>query len=68
LARAPRPALPAEVAARPKTGFSVPLGQWLTRLDDNDSWRRVRMLTGPSCPWARRWAYIVAECFGLLAP
>jgi asparagine synthase (glutamine-hydrolysing) len=67
LATAPRPPLVASGAARPKTGFSVPLGQWLTRLDDHDSWRKVPMLTHPSCPWARRWAYIVSERFGLLA-
>jgi asparagine synthase (glutamine-hydrolysing) len=66
LGTAPRPPLCASAAARPKTGFSVPLGQWLTRLDNHDSWRRVPMLTTPSCPWARRWAYVVAECFGLL--
>jgi asparagine synthase (glutamine-hydrolysing) len=67
LASAPRPALSAPVAARPKTGFSVPLGQWLTRLSDHDSWRAVPLLNAPSTPWARRWAYIVAERFGLLA-
>jgi len=67
LATAPRPPLFASAAGRRKSGFSVPLGQWLTRLDDHDSWRKVPMLTAPSCPWARRWAYIVADRFGLLA-
>jgi asparagine synthase (glutamine-hydrolysing) len=66
LAGAPEPRLPAAVASRGKTGFSVPVGQWLTRLDGYDSWRRVPLLTTRSCPWARRWAYIVAESFGLL--
>jgi asparagine synthase (glutamine-hydrolysing) len=67
LATAPRSPLVASAAARPKTGFSVPLGQWLTRLEDHDGWRKVPMLAHPSCPWARRWAYVVAERFGLLA-
>jgi asparagine synthase (glutamine-hydrolysing) len=68
LATAPRPPLFDHSAARPKTGFSVPLGEWLSRLADTDSWRKVPMLAAPSCPWARRWAYVVADCFGLLAP
>jgi asparagine synthase (glutamine-hydrolysing) len=67
LAAAPRPPLFDSSAARTKTGFSVPLGEWLTRLADTDSWRKVPMLAAPSCPWARRWAYIVADSFGLLA-
>jgi asparagine synthase (glutamine-hydrolysing) len=64
---APRPRVLAPVVAHKKTGFSVPLGQWLTRLHDHDSWRRVPLLSGASCPWGRRWAYIVADSFGLLA-
>lgn len=67
LAIAPRPRALGPVVAHSKTGFSVPLGQWLTQLDDHDSWRKVPLLNGPSCPWARRWAYIVADSFGLLA-
>jgi asparagine synthase (glutamine-hydrolysing) len=66
LASAPRPPLSAPVAARPKTGFSLPLGQWLTRLRDHDSWRALPLLNAPSTPWARRWAYIVGQRFGLL--
>jgi asparagine synthase (glutamine-hydrolysing) len=68
LASAPRPPLVPSAATRSKTGFSVPLARWLPRLDEHDSWRKVPMLTHPSCPWARRWAYIVADSFGLLAP
>jgi asparagine synthase (glutamine-hydrolysing) len=65
LAAAPRPPLSQAIAARPKTGFSVPLGRWLTTLDDHDRWQRVPMLNQPGCPWARRWAHIVADSFGL---
>jgi asparagine synthase (glutamine-hydrolysing) len=66
LASAPRPRLAASVAGRPKTGFSVPLGRWLTELADHDGWRRIPLLDDRSCPWARRWGYIVADSFGLL--
>jgi asparagine synthase (glutamine-hydrolysing) len=67
LAITPRPRVLPPVVAHPKTGFSVPLGQWLTRLNDHDRWRDISLLNAPSCPWGRRWAFIVADSFGLLA-
>ena len=66
LASSPTPALPAEIADRPKTGFSVPMAAWATSLPDYDSWRSVPALAHPRCSWARRWAYVVAENFAML--
>jgi asparagine synthase (glutamine-hydrolysing) len=66
LGATPRPQLPASLTNRPKSGFSVPLGQWLTRLNDHDGWKRIPQLKRADCPWARRWAYIVADGFGVL--
>jgi asparagine synthase (glutamine-hydrolysing) len=66
-AAAPSRPLPAEVLNRRKTGFTVPIAEWASRARWSDSWRSVRMLNHEHCPWARRWAYAVAEDFGLLA-
>jgi asparagine synthase (glutamine-hydrolysing) len=61
LGRAPRPALPAALLERPKTGFVVPIAGWLESLPGLDPWRRVPQLARKGCPWARRWAYTVAQ-------
>ncbi|MGY6214053.1 asparagine synthase (glutamine-hydrolyzing) [Methylolobus aquaticus] len=62
LALAPRPALPAEVIDRPKSGFSLPMDRWLAQTQLLDAWRRVPLLTRPGCHWSRRMAYgLVAE-------
>lgn len=66
LAMTVRPRLPESVTLRRKTGFSVPIGSWLGKMDDYQSWRRVPMLDQPHCPWSRRWAYTVADYFGML--
>ena len=66
LASAPRPPLPADVVDRPKTGFSVPIARWLTNMEEPAPWRRIPSLSDARCPWARRWAYTVADHFGLL--
>jgi asparagine synthase (glutamine-hydrolysing) len=64
--QSPARPLPAAVLARSKSGFNVPVGQWAGDLGAYDSWRRVPMLAHPRCPWARRWAYVVADGLGLL--
>lgn len=66
LARSPRPAVPAAVTDRPKTGFTVPMAEWIIEDPRYSSWRKQPSLTRDGCPWARRWAYEVAERFGLL--
>ena len=59
LAAAPRRALPEAVAARAKTGFTVPFADWLQRLPALDAWRRVPALARADCHWSRRLAYAV---------
>lgn len=66
LAHSPRPALPVEVTDRRKTGFSIPMGHWATNIPSFDGWRRVSSLAHPHCRWVRRWAYVVADSFGML--
>ena len=59
LAQAPEPALPAALQSRPKTGFVLPMEDWLSRSRRLDDWRRVRRLRRANCSWGRRWAYTV---------
>lgn len=66
LARTPRPPLPLSVTGRRKTGFSVPMGQWATTLSDFGAWRKVPLLAHERCSWGRRWAYTLADTFGML--
>jgi asparagine synthase (glutamine-hydrolysing) len=60
LASSPACALPPEIARRAKTGFAIPVSEWLQRDARLQKWRRVSLLSGPKCPWARRWAYQLA--------
>ncbi len=66
LANSPKSPLPDYITNRPKTGFSVPMQQWASTLNDFDSWKRLPKLSNPRCSWARRWAYTVADKFELL--
>jgi asparagine synthase (glutamine-hydrolysing) len=63
LAAAPAKPLPESVRNRPKTGFTTPVAQWLQQHQELDAWRRVPALNGDAVPWARRWAYVVADRF-----
>jgi asparagine synthase (glutamine-hydrolysing) len=49
--------LPSEVASRPKTGFTVPLWQWLRKSPAIGDWRRVKFLRRPNVHDYSRWAY-----------
>lgn len=60
LALAPRPALPAAVIDRPKSGFYLPMGEWLEQSGSLDGWRCVPKLNLAGCHWARRMAYGLA--------
>jgi len=51
MARTPQSPLPADVLKRPKTGFSVPVRQWL--VEDEPAYRNVQGLRG--------WAQFVAD-------
>ena len=62
--------LPSEVASRPKTGFTVPLWQWLRKSPAIDDWKRVKFLRRPNVHDYSRWAYtllsITPDTAGLL--
>ena len=63
LARSPRKPLPECVINRPKSGFSVPMGKWLSEATDKSAWAHLPLLAAPGAPWARRWARMVLEGF-----
>jgi asparagine synthase (glutamine-hydrolysing) len=60
LAAASGTPLPEAVVTRTKTGFTTPIASWLQRVPDH-SYTSVPALAAPKCPWARRWAYCVAD-------
>ena len=49
--------LPVGVAGRPKTGFTVPLWQWLRQSPAVSNWRQVKFLRRPNVHDYSRWAY-----------
>ena len=61
LAGSPTVPLPDQVARRPKTGFTTPVGEWQLRSEGTQAWREVPALARESCPWARRWCHVVAR-------
>jgi len=56
LARTPLKPLPDAIIHRPKTGFGLPMAQWLSEGADQSAWADMPLLTAPGTPWARRWA------------
>ena len=70
LLHALRDGLPAAAANRPKTGFTVPLWQWLRNSPATGTWRRVKFLRRPNVHDYSRWAYtllsMTPETAGLL--
>lgn len=62
LARAPRRPLPSELFERKKTGFGLPLAEWLSDPRVGmDAWRRVPLLCGDNVGYARRLAYSLVD-------
>jgi len=68
LAMAPRPPLPESLQRRRKTGFAVPLWDWIGGSARLDAWRAVPALQGPGFQGMRRWGFTVFRHFteGLL--
>ncbi len=50
-----------DVLRRQKTGFTVPVHDWLETQLGMDAWKRVPVLRSPRTHWSRRWSYVVAE-------
>ncbi len=61
LARSPENPLSEHIINRPKTGFSLPMGQWLSGSSDKSAWNEQLGLTQSNTPWARRWAMLVVQ-------
>ncbi|MDH7516684.1 MAG: asparagine synthase (glutamine-hydrolyzing) [Bacteroidota bacterium] len=66
LALSPSSPLPEKLSNRQKTGFQVPVREWLEGGAADDAWREIPSLRREGCPWARRWAYCVSRRFGLV--
>jgi asparagine synthase (glutamine-hydrolysing) len=49
--------LPSSATSRPKTGFTVPLWQWLRKSAATTDWKRVEFLRRPNVHDYSRWAY-----------
>lgn len=61
LAASPEKPLPESITKRPKTGFSLPMEQWLSAAIEQSAWDNIPSLSKPGTPWARRWAKLVME-------
>lgn len=61
LARSPQKPLPDSIINRPKTGFSLPMANWLANATDQSAWSSLPMLNAQGTPWARRWAKVVVD-------
>jgi asparagine synthase (glutamine-hydrolysing) len=61
LGRAPKINLPQHIIGRPKTGFSVPMTDWLPTAAARRDWAGNPLLADRGTPWTRRWATIVLE-------
>lgn len=65
LAKSTEKPLPEFIINRPKSCFSIPMGQWLTEATDQQAWGDLLMLTAPDTPLTWCWASVVIE--GILA-
>jgi len=63
MAQVPTTPLPETVANRAKTGFTVPMGQWLESDNTLDAWRRIPLLAKKKCHWSRRWAHTTLQAY-----
>jgi asparagine synthase (glutamine-hydrolysing) len=62
LAASPAATFGIDSNANLKTGFSIPMGPWVSNLRSTlDAWRGVPSLARDRCHWARRLAYSVYE-------
>jgi asparagine synthase (glutamine-hydrolysing) len=61
LARAPEKPLLDAVVNRPKTGFGVPMSDWISTLSDPGAKSGASSLSASQPSWARRWARSIVE-------
>ncbi len=63
LGNSPTRNLPPTILNRPKTGFSLPMAEWIKNHKDFYSWKKIPLLNEDTCDWSRRWAYSVYQNF-----
>ncbi|HEY5056612.1 MAG TPA: asparagine synthase (glutamine-hydrolyzing) [Acidobacteriaceae bacterium] len=68
LAQSPTRPLPESIINRPKSGFAVPMTEWLAAATGEQHWRNIPLLAATGTPWTRRWAKVVLEQGFQLAP
>lgn len=61
LGHSPRRPVPESLIRRAKTGFGIPVAQWIEKSARQNAGRRLPVLAGDHMPWARRWACQVAR-------
>jgi len=61
LAQSPARPLPESIINRPKSGFAVPMTEWLAAATGEQHWSNIPLLAAPGTPWTRRWAKVVLE-------
>jgi asparagine synthase (glutamine-hydrolysing) len=59
LANSPANPMPKDIINLPKTGFSIPMNEWLIGASDQRQWAANPLLAPAGTPWARRWAATV---------
>ena len=59
LAHSPLRPLPDAIVNRPKTGFAVPMTDWLRAASSRHDFHASPLLAAPGTPWTRRWASVV---------
>ena len=45
--------------SRSKSGFNVPVDNFINKLDDYDNWKAIECLRDPHSGSSRRWSYVV---------
>lgn len=63
LAKSPAVSLPDRIINRPKTGFAVPMTQWMASATEHRNWDKSPLLGPRKTPWTRRWATVVIDSF-----
>jgi asparagine synthase (glutamine-hydrolysing) len=61
LAQTPQRPLPEQIITRPKTGFAIPMTDWLAATASRREWTSDPLLSSTGTPWTRRWAKIVLD-------
>ena len=61
LAQTPANLLAEDIITRPKSGFGVPMTQWIAAATNQRDWASLPLLADRGTPWTRRWAKVVMD-------